>query len=125
MSENPYDAPSSSELGPSSFDGRLASLGDRAIAKVVDLMLLALAFTVGLVPILIDLVVLGNEEEPGPLGLVGSALILLLFLTLHIVQWVLISHSGQSIGKRIKNIQIRKKNGQLPGFIHGVILRGG
>ena len=123
MSNNPFDAPASNDLESTSYQGPLATVGQRAAAKLVDILLLTLAIGLGVGPIFIDLLVFGNEEEPGPLGLLGSALILFLVIGISIFQWVLITNTGQSIGKRMLGIQIRKDDGQLPGFVHGVLLR--
>jgi uncharacterized RDD family membrane protein YckC len=41
-----------------------------------------------------------------------------------IFNWILISKTGQTVGKRIVGIRIVKTpTGELPGFLHGVVLR--
>jgi uncharacterized RDD family membrane protein YckC len=44
-------------------------------------------------------------------------------LVVAIVQWVLISRNGQSIGKRIIRTRIVRVDGTNPGFVYGVFLR--
>jgi uncharacterized RDD family membrane protein YckC len=44
-------------------------------------------------------------------------------LIVGIVNWIMISQSGQSIGKKIVGTRIVKVDGSLPGFAAGVALR--
>ena len=45
------------------------------------------------------------------------------FLALSVLQWVLISKTSQSIGKRAVGIQILRTSGDRVGFLDGVVLR--
>jgi uncharacterized RDD family membrane protein YckC len=45
-------------------------------------------------------------------------------LIVGIINWVMITNTGQSIAKRMLGMQIIKVDtGELPGFVHGVVLR--
>jgi uncharacterized RDD family membrane protein YckC len=50
------------------------------------------------------------------LGMVGA-------LIVQIINWVMITQRGQSIAKRMLGMRIVTLDGELPGFVHGVILR--
>jgi uncharacterized RDD family membrane protein YckC len=62
------------------------------------------------------------EPPPTHLALVGIGFITALIYA--IVNWVLISTSGQSVGKKLVGTRIVKfDTGALPGFLYGVVLR--
>lgn len=60
-------------------------------------------------------------------NIAGVLIILLgvsLVLAINIYQWYMISKTGQSIGKKSLGIRIvHYDTGQVPGFVHGVLLR--
>lgn len=63
-----------------------------------------------------------NELDLAKL-LTGFGLIALGMLVICIVQVVMISTRGQTIGKRIVNVQIVRMDGSKAGFVHGWLLR--
>ncbi len=67
------------------------------------------------------------EQEAVPQALLGLGggimLTTLLVLALFIVQMVLLSTKGQTVGKKILGIRIVQLNGSEAGFVHAVLLR--
>lgn len=61
-----------------------------------------------------------SDEEIGfvAIGLMGAA-----FVAYLVLQSMLITKSGQSVGKRVVKTRIVLQSGELPGFWHGVVLR--
>jgi uncharacterized RDD family membrane protein YckC len=123
-SSNPYQ-PSSSlgdrHSGP--YAGELASLGKRFLGAFVDQMVYLVAIVVGFLPMLV--LGNGNGQEPTEgfiIGLLAVAGIALLVPT--IINAVMITKSGQSIGKKAVGIRIvQDPDRQLPGFVKGVLVR--
>ncbi len=130
---NPYQSPT---VGTATYgrmgeygDARLASLGARLGGSILDGL-------VGLAAVLPGLIYMGiamsmndkggprprGDDEVlsmiGPLVLVGIGV-----LAITIVNWVMISQSGQSIGKKIVGTRIVRLDGTLPGFGFGVAMR--
>lgn len=95
-----------------------ASLGARLLAKVIDIVVLVVA----LAPGVIMAGVVGDAENP-VLANVGGALFLLGMGGQAVAQWVLITRRGQSIGKVVTRIHIRRQDGRSVDFVAGVILR--
>jgi uncharacterized RDD family membrane protein YckC len=67
--------------------------------------------------------------DPFPARSAGSwfpsaPLFLLFSLIPDVVQWTLITRSGQSIGKKLVGTRIVTMDGRVAGFVHGVLLRG-
>jgi uncharacterized RDD family membrane protein YckC len=116
---NPYQAPAAfGYTAPRSYHDRLASRGRRFLGALVDSLFLMLGAAPGFV---LMIATADSNEEMSTLGLV------LLFggmLVVGIINWVMIANSGQSIAKRLLGMQIIKiDTGELPGFLHGVVLR--
>lgn len=82
-------------------------------------------FVLSLIPLVFDFAFQENLLQNFSLELfsIGTALSGLLLLCLTIYQIVLLSKHGQSIGKRLFNIKIIKKDGNEAGFIGAVLLR--
>jgi len=106
-----------------------ASIVARLIANILDNVLLATALVFGVFFVLwmakLGLVVnpidkLRNKEEIGLASLLPMVLIPALLV---ICQWILLSISGQTIGKKLLMIRIVSESGKLPGFIQAVLLR--
>jgi uncharacterized RDD family membrane protein YckC len=113
---NPYQAPA---LGYSSRkQHQLASRGKRFLGALVDSLFLMLGAAPGFV--LMIATIDSNEE----LSTVALFVMLGGMLIVGIINWVMITNSGQSIAKRMLGMQIVKADtGELPGFLHGVVLR--
>lgn len=116
MTYNPYAPPSvaaerqaPAPIGPQAFV--LAEHGARMLAKLLDTLVLVAAIAPGFT------VVQVYDPEPG-----GMLLITLPPLIM-ILQWVLISTTGQSIGKRWMGLRVITQKGARVGFFRGVFLR--
>lgn len=90
----------------------LAEPGTRLSAAILDSVLSLGCFFP-------TLVFLANEDWIWA-GLVVSVLIL---LGLSIYQWILLTQTGQSLGKRWTRIKVVRTNGQPADFVHVVLLR--
>ena len=70
---------------------------------------------------------MGAEADPEAASRVvlqGAVWLSIGSLLLAIYQWYLITKTGQSLAKRWLGMRIvREESGQLPGFVHGVVLR--
>ena len=64
-----------------------------------------------------------NANNNNDLSSVAAAVAVAGLVLVGLVNAVLISNSGQSIAKRLLGIRIVQENGQLPGFLRGVVLR--
>jgi len=100
-------------LGPRGSHGLpLAGLGQRLGARLLD----GLAYLVILVPLL------AFSRAVDPAGFIGVAALLL--LAVFVVQAVLLTTRGQSIGKIVVKIRIvDHKTGANPGFARVVLMR--
>ena len=124
---NPFQAPlvtDTSVYDPFGLQQNLASRGARFVGAIIDNLLFLMAFA----PSIVIGVVTGefnkakdqqDETLSAIIGLVGIACM----LGITILQWTLISTSGQSIGKKVMGTKIVKLDGRLPGFLNGVVLR--
>lgn len=118
---NPFQSPQQTGYVPggSTSNQELASLGDRFVGTLLDGIIgIAVAIPGLLIGILIG--VTGGEDAGVVIGMIVAGVGILGF---NIYQWVLISKTGQSVGKRIVGTQILKLDGTLPGFVNGVALR--
>ncbi|WP_437301653.1 RDD family protein [Sorangium sp. So ce426] len=130
---NPYAPPTASADiragGEAEVTEQLANRSTRFASAMVDGVLAMIAILPALVEAassgLLQQAKQGKEISPywmfgtSPAQLVSTAA----WISLMAVQAYLICTSGQSIGKRLTGIQIVKKNGSLPGFADGVLLR--
>ena len=98
----------------------LAGLGARLGAALLDGLLLSILYTPGWLFGAMNVDQNGNISSTGAAAFGISGLLVLLLLA---VQAVLVSNSGQTIGKKIVGIRIRKLDGSLPGFVVGFLLR--
>lgn len=111
--------PEQAAQAPAPPMAELASRGRRLMAVLVDGVVSLLLAIPGVIVAIGP--VFNGSEEPDPLGivLIGLAMILLT-----IVQAVLISKRGQSIGKIALGIRIaRSQDGSNPGFLRGFLIR--
>jgi len=140
---NPYSPPGSdvnAGLFSASSDVELAERGTRLIAVTLDGLLACIPF----LPMLgvgiyflsaMDLHSFANGgsgnpdlagmDDPQMLALIGisTGVGMLGMLGLFIYQWVLISRTGQSLGKKWTGIRIELVDGNRIGFASGVVLR--
>jgi uncharacterized RDD family membrane protein YckC len=128
---NPYTSPAT--LGPPAFGpggvygGQLASRWVRLGGRLLDSLIIILAMVPGIL-VFIPLAVAADRGGPGAGAQVGAFFsIVVMFggaIAVVIVNWVMISNSGQSIGKKIVGTRIVKiDTGEPPGFLYGVVLR--
>ena len=111
--------PEQAAQAPAPPMAELASRGRRLMAVLVDGVVSILLAIPGVIVAIGP--VFNGSEEPDPLGivLIGLAMILLT-----IVQAVLISKRGQSIGKIALGIRIAHSvDGSNPGFLKGFLIR--
>lgn len=129
-STNPYVSPAAvSPFGQASYGADhahlpLASRGTRLLGAILD-SLITMAPLLPALLVLFGLAAAGAGEDVAfgvfaLTGLVGG----LVSLGIFVYNCVLISNTGQSIAKRMLGMRIiRVSNGELPGFLHGVLLR--
>ena len=98
---------------------RLATYIQRFLGWVVDGTLAGVAMLPGMV---LGAILMAGEHgrDMGPWLVTGGLVGMLLLVAF---QWYLISTTGQSIAKRWLGMRIVRVNGELPGFLHGVVLR--
>jgi uncharacterized RDD family membrane protein YckC len=129
---NPYASPQSSGSMAPPFGGQspLAGRGARLGAKILDgLMHLAVCIP-GIVMMAAGGFAFGaliEEDVPnlgGPLAIAGIVVAILAFLGFWIYQIVLLSTSGQTLGKKIVGIRIVTNDSEeYPGFVKAFLLR--
>ncbi len=123
---NPYAAPTETpaydftqQASPDHYV--LATLGQRFAGNVLDSLVLVVPIVLAMIPL--SALEKNTDGEPTEstllLGVMG-----LVILAIAGVQWFMISTRGQSIGKRLVKTRIVRLDGSLPGFVHGVLLRG-
>lgn len=119
-SGNPYQAPASYGYARPSLP--LSSRGKRFAGALIDSFFLMVAAAPGF--ILFMVAADGNNDEASAVSAVGLALMILGLFAVGVVNWVMITRSGQSIAKRMLGMRIvRVDTGGLPGFVNGVVLR--
>ena len=123
---NPYEAPAHDEpRGRAAHDAPLAPLGLRFAGAVVDILILGSCFIPGVLAVVLLPETLDEwgDPEPHPAALAVIGLGLLAVFGVSIYQWVLISTTGQSLGKKAVGTRIVKLNGEPVDFVSGVLLR--
>jgi uncharacterized RDD family membrane protein YckC len=94
-----------------------ATHGDRLGGAILDGLISLAAALPGLF-----IIIASGRNEVMMIG--GFVVVFLGVLAIEIYQWVLISTSGQSIGKKVVGTRIVDfDNGSNPGFVKAVILR--
>lgn len=113
---NPFETPRTAEPAqPRAPDLELHTLAEpsvRLVAALWDGLLSVLCFA----PCLIGIV---NEDALW--GALAASVALLIFFSMY--QWLLLTQTGQSVGKRWTGIKVVRTNGQPVDFIHVVLLR--
>jgi uncharacterized RDD family membrane protein YckC len=100
-----------------------ASCTARFFAHLIDAMFIGFAFGLSMVAVFaaaqLDLFEM-NKEEPAPLAfaIVGG----IVFIGF-VIQWILITTRGQTVGKFLTCIRVVTVGGRLPGFVVGVVIR--
>jgi uncharacterized RDD family membrane protein YckC len=119
----PFDSPQSAALSYAD-DLVLADLGSRFGAKLLDGLVAALPFLPAVLAIWGYQAVYGDmPEDPPPVILAITALGMVGVLGVGVYQWIAISRTGQSIGKKYLGIRIVRLDGSPVDFVSGVILR--
>lgn len=113
---NPYAPPSkradrSSVPALASIQPRLASPSQRLLAKLIDVVLLALALTPG--------ILVSRLWGTSPAVAVCS----LGLLAIAGFQWTITATRGQTLGKRWIGLRVVTREGERVGFLRGVFLR--
>jgi uncharacterized RDD family membrane protein YckC len=115
---NPYAPPAEHADRGYSFEAEeslpLATLSQRWWGAFLD----NLFYGLSAVPVIVAVKLLG-EENVGWLPLV----LVLCLLPMVTYQAILISKTGQSLGKKVLKTRIIRLDGSTPGFVHGVLLR--
>jgi uncharacterized RDD family membrane protein YckC len=97
----------------------LASLGARFVGAMVDGFLVLLAVVPGYA-----LIIATADSQDETLALLGVALLFGSLLLLAVVQLVLLSMHGQTLGKKVAGTRIvNVRDGSNPGFVGAVLLR--
>ena len=119
---NPFQSPPQKVRGPAGEPDQVASRGIRLVGALLDGFLHIVAFGLLAIPgWLAGSAVDANDEDlvVGLTVIFGFAGV----FVLKMINWVMITNSGQSIGKRILGVRIIRIDGHPPGFVHGVLLR--
>lgn len=103
-----------------------ASCTARLCAHLIDSMFMGILIGIGMVGVAASGQVGLFEMDKG--GLDGASPLPLVILSAFVfagfvVQWILISKRGQTIGKLLTCIRIVTVGGRLPGFVVGVVIR--
>jgi uncharacterized RDD family membrane protein YckC len=118
--QNPYAPPRDAADFPMDPgdrpDGRLASPGRRWLGAFLDGVILWAAMIPGVVAV--ALVREADVRPPVMVAVMGLG-----FALIVTVQAILVTTSGQSLGKKIVGTRIVRQDGTLPGFLYGVVLR--
>jgi len=126
--ENPYQSPATPVAPAAAWFGiegfELASRGVRLLARVADYVILMAASLPGFVGFGLAGAFDNDRPANDPQAIAAMVVILGPPSVVSIVQWFLISTSGQSIGKKLTRIRIVHIGTHEPvGFLHGVFLR--
>ncbi|MBW3597481.1 MAG: RDD family protein, partial [Planctomycetes bacterium] len=118
-SGNPYQAPTAyGYTRPAIYSLPLSSRWKRLAGAIAD----GFFYMIGAGPGFI--LMIATAEQNDAAAMAGLGLMLLGMLAVGIINWVMITRSGQSIAKRMLGMRIiRYDTGELPGFVNGVLLR--
>lgn len=115
FSSNLVDAQSEKET-----EVELASPWNRIAAYIINTLLTSIVVTPGIIILIIEMI---RSKSIG-YNLIGPVLCIMIPLTIYgIWQIILMSKTGQSLGKRLMNIKVIGMDGRNPGFIGTVLLR--
>lgn len=121
-STEPLLSPAETRPTPEGEAPPLASLGARFIGAVADGLIF---FAAVLVPVLIidgPQVLADDAAEPSDLA---TLVMVIVFVAFAVLQLVLLSTRGQSLGKILARTRIHlHSTGEKAGFVHAVLLRG-
>jgi uncharacterized RDD family membrane protein YckC len=132
---NPYQSPTATtpytSHGAMAGDSQpLASLGARFGGAFLDgiFYLGAMMVGTGIWMFVIRRPEVALDADENPARMIADMAGMLMWqygaaLIVAIVNWILISQSGQSLGKKIVGTRIVRMNGRLPGFGYGVAMR--
>lgn len=130
---NPYAAPAETTKedydAPSEYDvQRLATPVQRFVGNFVDTLVIMFPAVFAYIPILtatVDGVTIADDtfETLDTKAWVMLGLGVSVVLGIAVVQAVMISNTGQSLGKRLMKTKIVRLDGSNPGFLYGVFLR--
>lgn len=115
FNSNQLDKPSENEI-----EVELASPWNRIAAYIINTVLTSLVITPGIIYLLIEI----YRSKSISFNLIAPILLILIPLTIYgIWQIIIMSKTGQSLGKRMMNIKVIGMDGQNPGFVGTVLLR--
>lgn len=113
---NPFETPRTTEpVEPRAVEiaeDTLAEPSARLVAALWDGLLSVFCFA----PCLLAVV-----DEDALWGALAASVVLLIGVSIY--QWVLLTQTGQSLGKRWTRIKVVRTNGQPADFVHVVLLR--
>ena len=117
-------APPDAAASPEAQDLPLADRGARFVAALIDGIVGYLPFGPAVVAVIAWQAVNGEmPEDPPPLFLVLTLIGLVGAFAVALYQWVQITASGQTIGKKYLRIRIVKVDGSPVDFVSGVLVR--
>ena len=99
---------------------KLADRDQRLMAAITDGLLLIVSVAAGLA---IASQFMAMDLADPDAGLRVQVAALISSIPMNVLQWYLITKSGQTIGKKMQRIQIARMDGKPVGFVHGVALR--
>jgi uncharacterized RDD family membrane protein YckC len=117
--ENPYEAPSVTEVMAETTQatGELAGLGDRFLGAFIDGLING-AFAIIMALGLIATGFLGSMAEYGQLNFLATLVLTLVGFAFYIgINWKFLSTSGQTIGKRVAKTRIVTMDGRVPSMV--------
>ena len=118
FSKNNYDY---NDFHDSEIEVELASPWQRIAAYIINVVLYSLCIFLAVL-----LYVFHEGFQPESMHINDIALIIcILILSIPFItaQWIMMSKTGQSFGKRLMKIKIIKLNGRNPGFVGTVLIR--
>lgn len=105
-------------------DAALAPRGQRLLAVILDGLLAALAVVPGTVAAALTAAAAPGTVLPTGLNVIGTVMVVALWLALIVLQCVLLTKTGQTIGKRIAKVRVvRAEDGGPAGFARAVGIR--
>ncbi len=119
VQSNPYTPPSARIDTSTYADAQLAERGSRLMATLVDSILYG-------APLIPGLILTGAAQGDAEAGAFGSLVFLggmLVTLAICVYQWVKLSTTGQTLGKRWMGVRVVRVDGQPIGFASAVALR--
>jgi uncharacterized RDD family membrane protein YckC len=126
---NPYAAPAETsdrdfDAHPSPETQLLATPGQRFAGNLIDTIVLIVPGVFAYLPIIELEAVAESSPDFDTKAWIMMGVSGLVVLAIGLTQCVMISNTGQSIGKRLVKTKVVRLDGSNPGFFYGVFMRG-